>query len=225
MSHSLTEHSNVKKSSSNRNQPFLPLMYGAAPYPLNQKPIINSVYKFPSYTADNPTSELTTGLNRDVQSTTFSTNSVSISPFSSIAALVKSSPTNSDNSDQLETDGTTRTQCSQFRSIFNNFDSDDQEPIQLRRQRNRRRPRVLFTNEQVAKLEERFKTQKYVSASERDHLASSLGLTPTQIKIWFQNRRYKCKRIDQDVTLQMTTQLAFSNQYMNPQMFKFGNFP
>ncbi|KAI6202400.1 Homeobox protein Nkx-2.6 [Aphelenchoides besseyi] len=223
MSNSLTENSNIKESSTNRSHPFLPLMYGAAPYHLSQKPIIDSVHKFSSYTVDNSTTELSTRLNRDSQSTSFPTNG--FSSFSSIAALVKSSPTNSDNSDQLDTDSITRTQCSQFRSIFNNFDSDDQEPIQLRRQRNRRRPRVLFTNEQVAKLEERFKSQKYVSASERDHLASSLGLTPTQIKIWFQNRRYKCKRIDQDVTLQMTTQLAFSNQYMNPQMFKFGNFP
>jgi hypothetical protein len=36
---------------------------------------------------------------------------------------------------------------------------------------------------QVAKLEERFKNQKYVSAVERDNLAASLGLTPTQIKM------------------------------------------
>ncbi|KAI6171409.1 Homeobox protein Nkx-2.6 [Aphelenchoides bicaudatus] len=97
--------------------------------------------------------------------------------------------------------------------VDTSIDSPYFEQIQLRRQQSRRRPRVLFTNDQVAKLEERFKNQKYVSASERDNLASSLGLTPTQIKIWFQNRRYKCKRIDQDITLQMTTQLAFSNQF------------
>lgn len=61
-------------------------------------------------------------------------------------------------------------------------------------------------------LEERFKRQRYVNATERDRLAETLGLTPTQIKIWFQNRRYKCKRIDQDRTLQLSTQLAFQNQ-------------
>ncbi|KAI1729849.1 homeobox domain-containing protein [Ditylenchus destructor] len=57
-------------------------------------------------------------------------------------------------------------------------------PIQLRTQQNRRKPRVLFTHEQVEKLEKRFEHQKYVNASEREELAQSLGLTPTQIKIW-----------------------------------------
>lgn len=65
---------------------------------------------------------------------------------------------------------------------------------------------------QVMQLEEHFKRQRYVNASERDGLAESLGLTPTQIKIWFQNRRYKCKRIDQDRTLQLSSQFAFQNQ-------------
>ncbi|KAI1717256.1 homeobox domain-containing protein [Ditylenchus destructor] len=67
-------------------------------------------------------------------------------------------------------------------------------PIQLRTQQNRRKPRVLFTHEQVEKLEKRFEHQKYVNASEREELAQSLGLTPTQIKIWFQNRRYKSRQ-------------------------------
>ncbi|KAL0868854.1 hypothetical protein ABMA27_007203 [Loxostege sticticalis] len=47
---------------------------------------------------------------------------------------------------------------------------------------------------QVYELERRFKQQKYLSAPEREHLASLIHLTPTQVKIWFQNHRYKCKR-------------------------------
>ncbi len=62
----------------------------------------------------------------------------------------------------------------------------------------RRKRRVLFTQAQVYELERRFKTQKYLSAPEREHLASVIGLTPTQVKIWFQNHRYKTKKIDKE---------------------------
>lgn len=58
----------------------------------------------------------------------------------------------------------------------------------------RRKRRVLFTQAQVYELERRFKQQKYLSAPEREHLAGLIHLTPTQVKIWFQNHRYKCKR-------------------------------
>uniref|UniRef100_A0A0P6G048 Homeobox protein Nkx-2.5 n=1 Tax=Daphnia magna TaxID=35525 RepID=A0A0P6G048_9CRUS len=58
----------------------------------------------------------------------------------------------------------------------------------------KRKPRVLFSQAQVYELERRFKQQRYLSAPEREHLSLVLKLTPTQVKIWFQNRRYKCKR-------------------------------
>ncbi|VDL69601.1 unnamed protein product [Nippostrongylus brasiliensis] len=61
----------------------------------------------------------------------------------------------------------------------------------------------------VNELEERFKKQRYVTAGEREELANTLGLSPTQVKIWFQNRRYKCKRLAQDRTLQLS-QLPFT---------------
>ncbi len=62
----------------------------------------------------------------------------------------------------------------------------------------RRKRRVLFTQAQVYELERRFKQQKYLSAPEREHLASMINLTPTQVKIWFQNHRYKTKRTQKD---------------------------
>ncbi|XP_068596596.1 homeobox protein Nkx-2.5 [Brachionichthys hirsutus] len=71
--------------------------------------------------------------------------------------------------------------------------------------RRRRKPRVLFSQAQVYELERRFKQQRYLSAPERDHLAGVLKLTPTQVKIWFQNRRYKCKRQRQDQSLEMAS--------------------
>ncbi|KAF7653452.1 hypothetical protein LDENG_00082640, partial [Lucifuga dentata] len=79
----------------------------------------------------------------------------------------------------------------------------DPEKTSSKQPRTRRKPRVLFSQAQVFELERRFKQQRYLSAPEREHLASSLKLTSTQVKIWFQNRRYKCKRQQQDKTLEM----------------------
>lgn len=58
----------------------------------------------------------------------------------------------------------------------------------------KRKRRVLFSKAQTYELERRFRQQRYLSASEREHLASLIRLTPTQVKIWFQNHRYKTKR-------------------------------
>ncbi|NXI41097.1 NKX26 protein, partial [Galbula dea] len=77
------------------------------------------------------------------------------------------------------------------------------DPCHQPRQRQRRKPRVLFSQAQVFELEQRFKQQKYLSAPEREHLANVLKLTSTQVKIWFQNRRYKCKRQRQDKSLEL----------------------
>ncbi|XP_009702881.1 PREDICTED: thyroid transcription factor 1-like, partial [Cariama cristata] len=65
-----------------------------------------------------------------------------------------------------------------------------------------RKRRVLFSQAQVYELERRFKQQKYLSAPEREHLASMIHLTPTQVKIWFQNHRYKMKRQAKDKAAQ-----------------------
>uniref|UniRef100_UPI003AAE29CB homeobox protein Nkx-2.4-like n=1 Tax=Centroberyx gerrardi TaxID=166262 RepID=UPI003AAE29CB len=66
----------------------------------------------------------------------------------------------------------------------------------------RRKRRVLFSQAQVYELERRFKQQKYLSAPEREHLAGMIHLTPTQVKIWFQNHRYKMKRQAKDKAAQ-----------------------
>ncbi|XP_029112305.1 homeobox protein Nkx-2.1-like [Scleropages formosus] len=70
----------------------------------------------------------------------------------------------------------------------------------------RRKRRVLFSQAQVYELERRFKQQKYLSAPEREHLATMIHLTPTQVKIWFQNHRYKMKRQAKDKASQQQMQ-------------------
>ncbi|XP_051908239.1 homeobox protein Nkx-2.8-like [Hippocampus zosterae] len=58
----------------------------------------------------------------------------------------------------------------------------------------RKKRRVLFSKAQTSELERRFRQQRYLSAPEREHLAGRIRLTPNQVKIWFQNHRYKMKR-------------------------------
>lgn len=79
----------------------------------------------------------------------------------------------------------------------------EEAPVDRPKPRSRRKPRVLFSQTQVFELERRFKQQRYLSAPEREQLASVLKLTSTQVKIWFQNRRYKCKRQRQDKSLEL----------------------
>lgn len=62
----------------------------------------------------------------------------------------------------------------------------------------KRKRRVLFSKTQTFELERRFRQQRYLSAPEREHLANMIGLSPTQVKIWFQNHRYKTKRANHE---------------------------
>ena len=53
----------------------------------------------------------------------------------------------------------------------------------------KRKRRILFSKQQTTELERQFRSQKYLSAQEREKLANLIDLTPTQVKIWFQNHR------------------------------------
>uniref|UniRef100_A0A3Q4I056 NK2 transcription factor related 7 n=1 Tax=Neolamprologus brichardi TaxID=32507 RepID=A0A3Q4I056_NEOBR len=86
----------------------------------------------------------------------------------------------------------------------------------------RRKPRVLFSQSQVSELERRFRQQRYLSAPEREHLAHVLQLTSTQVKIWFQNRRYKCKRQRQDKSLELAGYLPAPRRVAVPVLVRDG---
>ena len=58
----------------------------------------------------------------------------------------------------------------------------------------RRKSRTAFTNQQIYELEKRFLYQKYLTPTDRDEIALSLGLSNAQVITWFQNRRAKLKR-------------------------------
>lgn len=61
---------------------------------------------------------------------------------------------------------------------------------------NLRRQRTTFSSEQTQWLENEFKMNEYIPRTRRYELAEFLKLTEMQIKIWFQNRRAKDKRIE-----------------------------
>ena len=82
----------------------------------------------------------------------------------------------------LTSDELSNTACSAIYSKYNS----EQNKI--------RRRRTAFTSGQLKFLEEKFRGKKYLTISERTCLANDLGLTDTQVKTWFQNRRTKWKK-------------------------------
>ncbi|XP_063859003.1 homeotic protein empty spiracles-like [Scylla paramamosain] len=61
-----------------------------------------------------------------------------------------------------------------------------------------KRIRTAFSPSQLLKLEQAFEKNQYVVGAERKQLAQSLNLSETQVKVWFQNRRTKHKRVQQE---------------------------
>ncbi|MFT7813089.1 H2.0-like homeobox protein-like [Arapaima gigas] len=67
----------------------------------------------------------------------------------------------------------------------------EQAAVAQTNKRKRSWSRAVFSNLQRKGLEKRFEIQKYVTKPDRKQLASVLGLTDAQVKVWFQNRRMK----------------------------------
>ena len=53
-----------------------------------------------------------------------------------------------------------------------------------------RKSRTAFSDYQLNSLEKSFEKHKYLSVQDRIELATRLSLTDTQVKTWYQNRRY-----------------------------------
>ncbi|CAJ1069950.1 homeobox protein pnx [Xyrichtys novacula] len=102
-------------------------------------------------------------------------------------------------------------------------EEEEEEEVQysVKRQKpksKRRRIRTAFTLQQLRVLEGSFHRCHYLSVLERHSIASSLRLSETQVKIWFQNRRTKWKKERQQQGVETEEDYGFtsSSSYSSP---------
>ncbi|TRY84084.1 hypothetical protein DNTS_008929 [Danionella cerebrum] len=129
-------------------------------------------------------------------------SSVPVSDVSSCVLVLESSSSEQHSCEEESTEESSPTrqdhEMNQQTSQTSSFEENN-------RKSNKKRSRAAFSHAQVFELERRFSLQRYLSGPERADLAGALKLTETQVKIWFQNRRYKTKRRQMASELGMTS--------------------
>lgn len=90
---------------------------------------------------------------------------------------------NTDFRGHIELTGISDNECDKLGMDLKNSSSGKQS-------RKPRRRRTAFTHAQLAYLERKFRCQKYLSVADRSDVADALNLSETQVKTWYQNRRY-----------------------------------
>uniref|UniRef100_A0A3B4AX46 Homeobox domain-containing protein n=1 Tax=Periophthalmus magnuspinnatus TaxID=409849 RepID=A0A3B4AX46_9GOBI len=67
--------------------------------------------------------------------------------------------------------------------------------VQRGKTRTKDKYRVVYTDHQRLELEKEFQYNKYITMRRKSELSLALSLSERQIKIWFQNRRAKERKI------------------------------
>lgn len=95
----------------------------------------------------------------------------------------------------------------------NAYDDSDMVTTSTGSTRKRRRP---YTKGQIEKLETEFAQREFINREVREEISQRLGLTDRQVKIWFQNRRMKKKRLNARGQNDPTDDLQSANSCYKP---------
>ncbi|KAK6028201.1 homeobox domain protein [Ostertagia ostertagi] len=82
-----------------------------------------------------------------------------------------------------------------------------------------KRPRTAFTPGQLDRLKKQFLDNRYLTEKRRQELAHELGLNESQIKIWFQNKRAKLKKVTTErppLALQIMAHNLYNHNAISP---------